>query len=250
MKIITWNINGYRSAETNNHFTMLIKNYNPDIIAIQEIKMNEKIPNEFNYHSYYNFATKKGYSGTLILAKEKPLKVTTILNLDQFDQEGRFISLEYSNFFLINIYIPHGGRKKENHPFKFASLNKLLEYLKSLTKPVIICTDFNIAHTNLDVKNYRTNTTNNMFSKEERAKIDELLALGFVDSFRVLNQNGDIYSWWSNCFNARTRNMGWRIDYIFASKQLKANIKNCCYLKDHLGSDHCPYYLELTSLSF
>lgn len=144
----------------------LINNNNPDIILLQEIKMNEKVLDEFNYNCYYNFAEKKGYSGTMVFTKEKPIQVRYNLGLEKFDKEGRFILLEYKNFFIINIYIPHGGRQKENHPYKFKSINKLLELIKTLNKDVIICTDFNIAHSELDVKNYKTNYKNNMFSYE------------------------------------------------------------------------------------
>lgn len=153
--------------------------------------------------------------------------------------------LEYLEFFIINLYIPHGGRSKENHSYKFAAINQLLKLVKSLNKTVLICTDFNIAHTELDLKNYKTNYNNNMFSYEERQKIDELLSLGLVDSFRYLVKEGDIYSMWPNGFHARERNMGWRIDYIFISERIKKNIKEVKYLKDHLGSDHCPYVLEI-----
>lgn len=245
MKIVTWNINGFRSAEKIHSFENLITNYQPDIICVQELKMNNEIPNNFGYYSYYNFALKKGYSGTMILTKEKPLSISYKLGLTRFDNEGRFIMLEYPQFFVINIYIPHGGRQKENHPYKFSAINKLLELIKDLNKKVFICTDFNIAHTELDLKNYKTNYNNNMFSKEERAKIDELLSLGLVDSFRCLVDEGNIYSMWPNGFNARTRNMGWRIDYIFASEEFKENIKQVKYLKEVLDSDHCPFILEI-----
>ena len=207
--------------------------------------MNCKMPDEFGYQCYYNFAEKKGYGGTAILTKEKPLSIVTNLGEKQFDKEGRFVMLEYPDFFIINIYIPHRGRKKENHPYKFTSIQKLLKLLKTLKKNVFICTDFNIAHTELDVKNYKTNYHNNMFSFEERAMIDRLLNLGFIDSFRYLVKEGDVYSMWPNGFHARERNMGWRIDYIFVSGGIKENIKEVKYLKDHLGSDHCPYVLEL-----
>ena len=247
MKIITWNVNGYRSAESSHSVKTLVTKYQPDIVCLQELKMNSEIPDSFGYVPFYNFAQKRGYSGTLILTKEEPLHVTYQLGLDQFDHEGRFIMLEFQHFYVINIYIPHGGRKKENHPYKFLAINKLLALVKNLKKEVFICTDFNIAHTELDVKNYKTNYKNNMFSYEERAKIDELLSLGLVDSFRCLEKNGDIYSMWPNGFNARERNMGWRIDYIFVSESLKNQIKSVKYLKDHLGSDHCPYVLELES---
>ncbi len=224
---------------------MLIQNSNPDIICLQEIKMNDKVLNEYGYHCYYNFAEKKGYSGTMIFTKDQPLRIQYEMGLNQFDQEGRFILLEYDKFILINIYIPHGGRKKENHPYKFSVINKLLELIKTLNKNVIICTDFNIAHNEIDVKNYKTNYDNNMFSYEERAKIDELLNLGLIDSFRSLVKDGNIYSMWPNGFNARERNMGWRIDYIFMSKNLEKHIKSVKYLKEQLGSDHCPYIVDI-----
>lgn len=245
IKIITWNINGYRSAEKNNSIEILIKNNNPDIICLQEIKMNDKTLNEYGYNCYYNFAEKKGYSGTMIFTKVKPLNVKYKMKLDQFDQEGRFILLEYDQFILINIYIPHGGRKKENHPYKFSVINKLLDLIKTLNKNAIICTDFNIAHNEIDVKNYKTNYDNNMFSYKERDKIDELLDLGLIDSFRSLVKDGNIYSMWPNGFNARERNMGWRIDYIFMSKNLEKCIKSVKYLKEQIGSDHCPYIVDI-----
>lgn len=245
MEIITWNINGFRSAEKEHNFENLIKKYQPDIVCIQELKMNSEIPNNYGYYAYYNFALKKGYSGSMILTKGKPLNVTYNLGLPQFDDEGRFIMLEYTDFYIINIYMPHGGRKKENHPYKFATINSLLNLVKSLDKKVFICTDFNIAHTELDLKNYKTNYKNNMFSYKERAKIDELIELGLKDSFRCLVSDGDIYSWWPNNFNARARNMGWRIDYIFISNELESSIRKVMYLKEVLGSDHCPYLLEI-----
>lgn len=245
IKIITWNINGYRSAKKTGSIETLIKKHNPDIICLQEIKMNELVLNEYGYHCYYNFAKKNGYSGTMVFTKNKPLQIKYEMGLDRFDQEGRFLLLEYDKFILINIYIPHGGRKKENHPYKFETIDGLLNLIKALNKHVIICTDFNIAHEEIDVKNYKTNYNNNMFSYEERAKIDELLNLGFVDSFRCLVKDGNIYSMWPNGFNARARNMGWRIDYIFLSKDLEKKIKNVKYLKEQLGSDHCPYLVDI-----
>ena len=181
----------------------------------------------------------------MIFTKEMPLRTQYCMGLERFDQEGRFILLEYECFILINIYIPHGGRKKENHPYKFSAIHQLLKLVQKLDKDVIICTDFNIAHQEIDVKNYKTNYNNNMFSYDERKKIDELLGLGFVDSFRSLVQDGEIYSMWPNGFHARERNMGWRIDYIFLSKNLEKQIQNVKYLKEHLGSDHCPYVVDI-----
>ena len=245
MKIVTWNINGYRSAEKENHLEELINRKKPDMICLQEIKMNEAFKKEYGYHCYYHFASKKGYSGTCILTKEKPLHIIYDTGMKQLDEEGRFLLLEYKQFYIIDIYVPHGGRKKENHPFKFKVINQLFTIIKKLDKEVIICTDFNIAHTEIDVKNYKTNYKNNMFSYEEREKIDELLNYGFVDSFRSLIKEGEIYSMWPNGFHARERNMGWRIDYIFVSQKLESKIKKVEYLKEQLGSDHCPYILEI-----
>lgn len=223
----------------------LISRNNPDIICLQEIKMNEEILENYGYNCYYNFADKLGYSGVMIFTKSRPLNVVYKLGLDRFDSEGRFLLLEYDKFIVINIYIPHGGRKKENHPYKFEAINKLLEFITRLKKEVFICTDFNIAHTEKDVKNYKTNYHNNMFSYEERAKIDELLSLGLVDSFRIVDQSEDVYSMWPNGFNARERNMGWRIDYIFVSSSLKEKIQSVIYQKEQFGSDHCPCVIDL-----
>ena len=245
MKIITWNVNGYRSAEKLGSIKELITNNDPDIICLQEIKMNSPVINDYGYNCYYNFAKKKGYSGTMIFTKEKPISILYDLGLEKFDDEGRFILLEYNDFILINIYIPHGGRQKENHPYKLASINKLLDLINGLDKKVILCTDFNIAHTELDLTNYKTNYNNNMFTYEERTMIDKLLDLGLIDSFRSLVSEGNVYSWWSHRFNARERNMGWRIDYIFVSKELEKSIKEVKYLKEQLGSDHCPYKVVL-----
>lgn len=245
MKIATWNMNGYRSAEKINALENLVSNNDPDIICLQEIKMNDKLYDELNYNTYYNFAFKKGYSGSVVMTKIKPLNVVYDIGLERFDREGRFLLLEFEDFVLINIYIPHGGRNKENHPYKFEALDNLIKLIKGINKNLIICGDFNIAHTELDLKNYKTNYNNNMFSFPERAKIDEILSLGLVDSFRVIEKDGDIYSAWPNAYNARERNMGWRIDYIFVSEVLKDKIKSVKYLKEQLGSDHAPCVLCL-----
>ena len=245
MRVITWNINGYRNAERCNQIQELISQNNADIICLQEIKMNKAVLDNYGYYCYYNFAKKKGYSGTMVLTKEEPIKVKYEIGLDRFDEEGRFILLEYNKFIIINIYIPHGGRDKKNHPYKFAVIDKLLKLVQEINKPLIICTDFNIAHTEKDVRNYKTNYNNNMFTYEERTQIDKLLSLGLVDSFRCINDSNDIYSMWPNTFHARERNMGWRIDYIFISKSLEKRIKEVIYLRHQLGSDHCPYMLDI-----
>ncbi len=245
MRIITWNINGYRSAEKNGYFTSLINTYKPDVLCIQELKMNEAILAPDGYYAFYNFASKKGYSGTVIFTRKDPSRVRTVLGLNRFDEEGRFVLLEYDNYVIVDIYIPHGGRAKEQHPYKFEVLDIFLHFLKGVSKPVFVGTDMNIAHTELDVKNYRTNYNNNMFSPKERGYIDALLKLGLVDSFRVLHKEGDVYSMWPNGFDARARNMGWRIDYIFVTDSLATRILRAEYLKDHFGSDHCPYLIDI-----
>jgi exodeoxyribonuclease-3 len=245
MKIITWNINGYRSADKLGNIDELISKNKPDIICLQEIKMNNEVINNYDYNCYYNFALKKGYSGTMVFSKEKPINIITEIGFKRFDEEGRFLLLEYNNLIVINLYIPHGGRQKENHKYKFATINKVLNLINGLNKEVIICTDFNIAHNELDVARYKYNYENNMFTSNERAKIDKLLSMGFLDSFRVKVKEGNIYSMWPNGFNARERNLGWRIDYIFISKKFENNIKNVEYLKEQYGSDHCPFMLEL-----
>lgn len=245
MKVITWNINGYRSADKLGSIDEIISKNTPDIICLQEIKMNDEVINNYNYNCYYNFALKKGYSGTMIFSKEKPINIITEIGFKKFDEEGRFLLLEYSNLIVINLYIPHGGRKKENHAYKFEAINKVLDLIKKLNKKIIICTDFNIAHNELDVARYKYNYYNNMFTFDERAMIDKLLNMEFVDSFRVKVKEGNVYSMWPNGFNARKRNMGWRIDYIFISKKIEKNIQTAEYLKEQYGSDHCPYILEL-----
>ncbi len=245
MKIITWNINGYRSADKFGNVYELISRDRPDIICLQEIKMNAEVINDYNYNCYYNFASKKGYSGTMIFTKEKPINIITKIGLKKFDEEGRFLLLEYDNLIIINLYIPHGGRQKENHVYKFASIRKIFNLIKKINKRVIICTDFNIAHNELDVSRYKYNYNNNMFTLKERTMIDKLLNMGFLDSFRVKVKEGNVYSWWPNGFNARERNLGWRIDYIFVPQKLKRQIKTTKYLKAQYGSDHCPYMLEL-----
>lgn len=248
MKIITWNINGLRSAEKDKHLTKLIKKYDPDVLCLQEIKMNELIYNLKPYNLYCNFAQKKGYSGVAVFTKDKPIKVLDTFGISQFDKEGRFLLLEFEKYIIINIYVPHGGRKKENHPYKFEVLDQMIKFIKTLKKPIYLCGDFNVAHTEKDVKNYKTNRNNNMFTVDERSRIDTLLKMGFLDTFRILHDDSDVYSMWPNGFDARKRNMGWRIDYIFASTEFASRINTAEYLKDIYGSDHCPYILEINHL--
>jgi exodeoxyribonuclease-3 len=247
MKIITWNLNGYRSVVRKDSLNPIL-DLNPDIICFQELKLNSEVKLD-NYYGYFNFAIKNGYSGVAIYTKEKPLSVEYKLGIDRFDEEGRLIILQYKKFILINLYVPHGGRKKENLEYKLNIIDKFIKNIKKLkNKSIIICSDFNIAHTELDLARPKGNKNNIMFTKEERDSLTNLLDLKLIDSLRHITNEGGIYSWWPYAFKARERNVGWRIDYILVSKVLENKIKSIRYLKDYIGSDHCPVELTLENL--
>jgi len=243
MKIISWNVNGIRAVYKKG-FLEWFKKAKADIICLQEIKaQKEQIPidllNLKNYHFYFNQAVKKGYSGVAVWAKEKPIKVDYELGLKRFDQEGRILKLKYPNFTLINLYLPHGGRAKENLDYKLECYAKLLSFLKK-TKNTILIGDFNIAHQEIDLARPKNNKNNIMFTPEERKQIDKLISLGLTDTFRKFNQKTDNYTWWPYFANARERNIGWRIDYTFVSKRMNSKLKNAFILNKVSGSDHCP----------
>ena len=247
MKIFSCNVNGIRAAERKD-FSRWFKKSKTDILCLQEVKaqkeqLSDNLLYPKGYSSYFNFANKKGYSGVAIYSKQKPLKVKYELGLKRFDQEGRMIELEYSNFTLINLYVPHGGRKKENLKYKLESYSHLLKYLRRRkNKQTVLIGDFNIAHQEIDLARPKGNKNNIMFTLEERSQIDQLLSSGFVDSFRKMNQKGGNYTWWSYAFNARERNVGWRIDYAFVTDEI--NIKKAFILPKINISDHCPISLE------
>jgi len=282
MKILSWNVNGLRAAYKRN-FLKWLKSVDADFICLQEIKaQKEKLPDELlnidKYHAFFNFAQKPGYSGVAIYAKQKPAKTEYKLGLKRFDQEGRIIALTYPGFSLINVYLPHGGRGKENLVYKLEVYKFLINYLKKLkaepkfyslssskgkilasnpstrsadglaqgiNRPVIIIGDFNIAHTALDLARPKQNQNNIMFTLEERAQIDALVELGFTDIFRMFHKGGENYTWWPYFANARARNLGWRIDYCFTSKSLAPKVKKAFILSDVFGSDHCPIGVEI-----
>ncbi len=250
MKIVSWNVNGLR-AVFNKGFSKWFKEIDADIVCLQEIKLQEfqlskQLISPGNYLSYFNFAEKKGYSGVGIYTKEKPLKVEKQLGLSRFDQEGRILKMEYPDFTLINLYIPHGGRKKENLRYKIEVYKTLLDQFKNLSnRKIIMIGDFNIAHKEIDLARPKDNRKNIMFTDEERGRIDKILDSGFIDSFREFNKNGGNYTWWPYYLNARKRNVGWRIDYVFVSKRLSKKLKDSFILKDVYGSDHCPIGIEL-----
>lgn len=249
MKIISWNVNGIRSAYGKG-FLKSIKKINPDIICLQEIKaQKDKIPEELinlrGYYTYFNPAEKNGYAGTAVFTKEKPIKVSCKIGFKRLDNEGRFLKLEYKNFILLNLYLPHGGRQKENLDYKLKVYQHLLKYLKKIKdKNIILAGDFNVAHSETDLARPKQNKKNTMFTSEEREQISKLIKIKFTDTFRKFNKDGGNYTWWPYMANARKRNLGWRIDYIFTSEKITKKSGNAFILNKVLGSDHCPIGLE------
>lgn len=250
MKIISWNINGLRSVVRKGSLDSL-NNFGAKIICLQETKIQEnQIPWDIkqinSYSSIFNSADKKGYSGVAIYSKIKPKIIKRHLGIKRFDSEGRILRIDFSKFSLINLYMPHGARDKKNLDFKLEAYDFLLSYLEKEKKNnFILIGDFNIAHQEIDLARPRNNYHNIMFTPEERGQIDRLLALGFVDTFRLFNRKGENFTWWPYRFKARERNLGWRIDYGFVSKKLVPEIKNAYILSKVLGSDHCPIGLDI-----
>ena len=250
MIISSWNVNGIRSVSRYGFFEWLEK-YNPDILGLQEIKAErEQIPNSLfsssKYNLYSNSAEKKGYSGVAVYSKQKPIEVETKIGYKRFDGEGRFLKLKYSNFSLINIYIPNGGMSDEHMKYKLDFYDFFVKYLKSLNDEKIILTgDFNVAHNEIDLARPKENIKNVMFTPPEREKVSNLIESGYIDTFRHINKEGGNYTWWAYYRNLRERNIGWRIDYIFISKPLEKNLTNSLILKDVKGSDHCPVSIKI-----
>lgn len=249
MKLISWNVNGIRAC-VNKGFENFFKEADADIFCIQETKCQPgQIDLEFEgYQSYWNSAEKKGYSGTAIFTKQKPLQVQYGIGIEEHDKEGRVITLEYENFYLVNIYTPNSKRELERLEYRQIWEDEIRKYLSKLnkTKSVIMCGDLNVAHQEIDLKNPKTNRGNAGFTDEERSKMTELLEAGFVDSFRYLYpEKTDAYSWWSYMGRAREKNVGWRIDYFIVSEDMKKQIKEATIYPEIMGSDHCPVGLEI-----
>ncbi len=250
MKIISWNVNGLRAVYKKNFKKWLAKT-NPDIICLQEAKLQkEQLPDDLlnpkKHYVYFNFAEKKGYSGVIIYTKEKPLKIKYKLGIKRFDKEGRILQLEYPEFILINLYIPHGGRQKENLDYKLDVYRRFLKHIKKLkNKNIILVGDFNVAHKEIDLSRPKQNQKNIMFTPKERRQIDKIIELGFMDTFRKFNKMGGNYTWWPWLANARQRNLGWRIDYIFTSNKMTAKLKSAFIFSKIKGSDHCPIGIEI-----
>ena len=249
MKLISWNVNGLRACVGKN-FTEYFKEADADIFCLQETKMQEGqlALDTPGYHQYWNYAEKKGYSGTAIFTKKEPQAVTYGIGVEEHDHEGRVITLEFADFYFITVYVPNSQDGLKRLEYRMRWEDDFLAYIKKLDrkKPVIYCGDLNVAHQEIDLKNPKTNHMNAGFTDEERAKFGAVLNAGFIDTFRYFYpEQADIYSWWSYRMQARSRNAGWRIDYFVASERLKDRLADAKIHTEILGSDHCPVELEL-----
>ncbi|MFV0362759.1 MAG: exodeoxyribonuclease III [Suipraeoptans sp.] len=249
MKFISWNVNGIRAA-VGKGFEDYFKEVNADIFCIQESKMQEGQLDLITdgYHQYWNYAVKKGYSGTAIFSKEKPISVKNGIGIEEHDQEGRVITLEFDKFYFITVYTPNSQSELKRLDYRMKWENDFLVYLKNLEekKPVIFCGDLNVAAEEIDLKNPKTNRKNAGFTDEERDKFRILKSAGFIDTFRYFYPDLEgVYSWWSYRFSARAKNAGWRIDYFMVSEGLKGYLKDAKIHTEIMGSDHCPVELEL-----
>ena len=248
MKCISWNVNGLRAC-VQKGFIEQFNEMDADFFCIQESKLQEnQIELDFpGYYQYWNYPIKKGYSGTAVFAKREPLHVHYGIGLEEHDQEGRVITLEYDQFYLVTVYTPNSKQELERLEYRMKWEDDFLAYLKNLekSKPVIFCGDLNVAHKEIDLKNPKTNHHNAGFTDEERQKFDQLLQNGFIDTFRYFYPDlADAYSWWSYRFKAREKNAGWRIDYFMVSDSLIGQLKGAAIHSQVMGSDHCP--VELT----
>nr|WP_276939991.1 exodeoxyribonuclease III [Helcococcus sueciensis] len=247
MKIISWNVNGLR-AVMNKGFMDYLNQEDPDIICLQEIKLSEgQLALDLeNYYEYYNYAEKKGYSGTAIFTKTEPLNVNYGIGIEEHDKEGRVITAEYDDFFLVTCYTPNSKRGLLRLDYRQEWEDDFRNYLLELnkTKPVVLCGDLNVAHKEIDLKNPQSNRKNAGFTDEERSKFQELLDAGFIDTFRYFYPDiPDMYTWWSYITKARDRNVGWRIDYFVVSKDFEDKLLDASIHMEQLGSDHCPVVL-------
>ena len=249
MKIISWNVNGIR-AVIKKGFYDFVNEYNPDIICIQETKAHKDQVNiELDNYpfQYWNSAQKKGYSGVAIFSKVEPIKVENNMNIEKHDLEGRVITLEFNKYYLVTVYTPNSKRDLSRLDYRYNEWDKdFLKFLKKLEekKPVIFCGDLNVAHTEIDLKNPKTNHKNAGFTKEEREGFSNYIDNDFIDTFREFTKEGGHYTWWSYMFQARTKDIGWRIDYFCISQSLRSKLKDSYILKDVMGSDHAPIVME------
>lgn len=248
MRFVSWNVNGLRAC-VGKGFEESFSKLDADFFCLQETKMQaDQLDLQFpGYESFWNFADKKGYSGTAIFTRQKPIQVTYGIGIDEHDHEGRVITMEMEDFYLITCYTPNSQDGLRRLDYRMKWEDDFMDYLKRLdaVKPIILCGDLNVAHEEIDLKNPKTNRKNAGFTDEERAKMTRLLSNGFIDSFRQLYREQVTYSWWSYRFRAREKNAGWRIDYFIVSERLLQRIKDAKIHTEILGSDHCPVELEL-----
>ena len=252
IKFVSWNVNGLR-AVCGKGFAEIFESFDADFVCLQETKLQEgQIDLEFlGYQSYWNYAEKKGYSGTAVYTRRTPLSVSYGIGIAEHDREGRVITLEMEDFYLVNVYVPNSQDGLRRLNYRMTWEDAFREYLMGLAarKGVVVCGDMNVAHEEIDLKNPSTNRMNAGFTDEERGKMSELLAAGFTDTWRFQHPEEVKYSWWSYRMNARERNAGWRIDYFLVSEQLRPRVLSTDILNDVSGSDHCPVTLVLQSLS-
>ncbi|MBF7096412.1 exodeoxyribonuclease III [Alkalibacter mobilis] len=244
MKLISWNVNGIRAC-LKKGFEDFFINEDADIFCLQETKLSEgQVDLNFDgYDAYWNYADKKGYSGTAVFTKKKPISVEYNMGIEEHDREGRLIKLEFEDYFLVNVYTPNSQKELARLDYRMKWEDDFRKYLSTLkeSKSVILCGDLNVAHTEIDLKNPKTNKKNAGFSDDEREKFRELLKAGFVDSFRHFYPDvTGAYTWWSYMFNARKNNAGWRIDYFLVSESIKKEMGDAIIYSDVMGSDHCP----------
>jgi len=248
MKLISWNVNGLRAIMGKN-FMEFFNEIDADCFCLQETKLQEgQIEMDLpGYHQYWNYADKKGYSGTAIFTKKEPVSVRYGIGIDEHDHEGRVITLEFEDFYLITVYVPNSQDELRRLDYRMKWEDDFKAYLKELekTKPVVFCGDLNVAHKEIDLKNPKTNRRNAGFTDEERGKMSALLDDGFIDTFRYFYPEEVVYSWWSYRFRAREKNTGWRIDYFICSESLKDRLKDAKIYTEVMGSDHCPVELDI-----
>lgn len=252
MRIYSWNVNGLRAVAKKGLFEW-IGEEKPDVLCIQETKIQEEtlqdnLKNIEGYYSYFSFAEKKGYSGVATYTRHKPKKVSYGVGIEKFDSEGRILITEFEEFTLFNIYFPNGQKDEERLSYKLEFYDSLLEYWNKEVqsgKKLLICGDYNTAHTPMDIKNAKANEKTSGFLQIERDWLDKFMSNGFTDTYRYMNPDKIEYSWWSNMFKSRERNVGWRIDYHFISNNFLPNLKDAKILCDVFGSDHCPIMVEI-----
>jgi len=251
-RILSWNVNGIRAAYKKGFVDWFTKE-KPDILCVQETKaMKEQLPDDLinvgKYNAFFSSADRKGYSGVATYCNEEPVKVSNGIGIRKFDSEGRFLITDFGEFILFNIYFPNGKAKKERLLYKMDFYDSFLTHLKKIKKQgkkIVICGDVNTAHKEIDIARPKENEKISGFLPEEREWIDKLLKAGFIDTFRVFNDEPDNYTWWDMMTRARDRNVGWRIDYFFISENLSSNLKSATIHPDVMGSDHCPVGIEL-----